>query len=306
MPAVWNARNLCFEVQTISDSSKFERVHELLSERLPAEIPGSAIVFRATRNETELMADFLRAHGWKAAHFHAGLTPPEKKRIQDEFIAGDTRVICATNAFGMGIDKEDVRLVVHADTPGSLENYLQEAGRAGRDGRRAECILLYADDDCERQFRMEAFFGAQQARYRPDPTQPQEGHSGEQRGVGDNHREILRDEEMHVDIDLQDRMADTKVRTAISWLERASLLQRDENVTNVFQARPLVKDLTEAKAKIDVLNLSEMEQSLWLAILREIFNTPAVESLTVDRLASLPEFSNYAKASPAWRRTPSF
>jgi len=67
-----------------------------------------------------------------------------------------------------------------------------------------------------------------------------------------------------------------------------------------------VKDLTEAKAKIDVLNLSEMEQSLWLAILREIFNTPAVESLTVDRLASLPEFSNYAKGKPGVAANPEF
>ena len=149
--------NLCFEVQTIAESSKLERVHELLSERLPEGAPGSAIVFRATRNETELTAEFLRLHGWKAAHFHAGLTPPEKKRIQDEFLAGDAKVICATNAFGMGIDKEDVRLVIHADTPGSLENYLQEAGRAGRDGRKAQCILLYAEADCEHQFRMEAF-----------------------------------------------------------------------------------------------------------------------------------------------------
>ena len=73
----------------------------------------------------------------RSAHFHAGLKVTEKKQIQDDFLAGETRVICATNAFGMGIDKEDGRLVIHADTPGSLENYLQEAGRAGRDGKRS-------------------------------------------------------------------------------------------------------------------------------------------------------------------------
>jgi ATP-dependent DNA helicase RecQ len=109
--------------------------------------------------------------------------------------------------------------------------------------------------------------------------------------------EILRDEDLRIDFDLQDRMADTKVRTAISWLERASLLQRDENVTNVFQARPLVRSLAEAQAKIAGLNLSATEQSLWIAIIREIFNTPPTESLTVDRLALLPEFSNYAKGN---------
>jgi ATP-dependent DNA helicase RecQ len=149
--------NLLFEVQTITGRGKMERVHDLLSDRLPPGNVGSAIVFRATRDATELTSEYLRAKGWKAERFHAGLTPPEKKRIQDEFLAGDIRVICATNAFGMGIDKEDVRLVIHADTPGSLENYLQEAGRAGRDGNSAECVLLFAEEDCEHQFRMGAF-----------------------------------------------------------------------------------------------------------------------------------------------------
>lgn len=298
--------NLYFEVQTTAESGKFDRVRELLSERLPEGSPGSAIVFRATRKETELTADFLRAHGWKAAHFHAGLTPPEKKRVQDEFLAGDTRVICATNAFGMGIDKEDVRLVIHADTPGSLENYLQEAGRAGRDGRKAECVLLYADADCERQFRMEAFSELSRQDIAQILRSLRRAARGDKQELVITSGEILRDEELQVDIDLQDRMADTKVRTAISWLERANLLQRDENVTNVFQARPLVKDLTEAKARTAALNLSEMEQSLWLAILREIFNTPPTDSLTVDRLALLPEFSNYAKGNPAASANPEF
>jgi superfamily II DNA/RNA helicase len=98
----------------------------------------------------------LAVQGWSAVAFHAGLKPPDKRRIQDEFIAGQVRVICATNAFGMGIDKEDVRMVVHADMPGSLENYLQEAGRAGRDRAPADCVLLYSDDDAETQFALSA------------------------------------------------------------------------------------------------------------------------------------------------------
>lgn len=291
--------NLCFEVQTIEEPGKLERVHDLLSERLPAGPAGSAIVFRATRAETQLTAEYLCAHGWKAAHFHAGLTAPEKKRIQDEFLSGDTKVICATNAFGMGIDKEDVRLVIHADTPGSLENYLQEAGRAGRDGRKAECVLLYADQDSERQFRMEAFSELSRRDIAQILRSLRKAARGDKQEIVITSGEILRDEELQIDVDLQDRMADTKVRTAVSWLERADLLQRDENVTSVFQARPLVKDLPEARAKIAGLNLSETEQSLWVAILCEIFNTPPTESLTVDRLALLPEFSSYAKGNPS-------
>lgn len=298
--------NLRFEVQTIPESGKLERVHELLSARLPEGRPGSAIVFCATRDETELTAEFLRTHGWKAAHFHAGLKPPEKKRTQDEFLSGDTRVICATNAFGMGIDKEDVRLVIHADTPGSLENYLQEAGRAGRDGMKAECVLLYAEEDCERQFRMEAFSELSRRDIAQILRSLRKAARGDKEEIVITAGEILRDEDLQIDIDLQDRMADTKVRTAISWLERASLLRRDENVTSVFQARPLVKDLAEARAIIAGLNLSTTEQSLWLAILREIFNTPPTESITVDQLALLSEFASYAKGNPTASANPEY
>jgi ATP-dependent DNA helicase RecQ len=298
--------NLCFEVQTIAESGKLERVHELLSDRLPEGRPGSAIVFCATREETEVTAEFLRTHGWKAAHFHAGLKPPEKKRIQDEFLAGDTRVICATNAFGMGIDKEDVRLVIHADTPGSLENYLQEAGRAGRDGMKAECVLLYAEEDCERQFRMEAFSELSRRDIAQILRSLRKAARGDQEEVVITAGEILRDEDLQIDIDVQDRMADTKVRTAISWLERANLLRRDENVTKVFQARPLVQNLAEAQAKMAGLNLSKSEQSLWLAILREIFNSPPTESLAVDQLALLPELASYAKGNPAASANPEY
>jgi ATP-dependent DNA helicase RecQ len=118
--------NLRFEVQPTPAPEKFARVHELLDQRLGDD--GSAVVYVATRKGAERLAEYLAAQGWLAVAFHAGLKPPDKRRIQDEFIAGQVRVICATNAFGMGIDKEDVRIVVHADMPGSLENYLQEAG----------------------------------------------------------------------------------------------------------------------------------------------------------------------------------
>jgi ATP-dependent DNA helicase RecQ len=289
-------QNLQFEVQAITGYSKLERMHDLLSERLAE---GSAIVFRATRADTEEAAEYLKEKGWRAEHFHAGLTPPEKKRVQDEFLAGGVQVICATNAFGMGIDKEDVRLVIHADTPGSLENYLQEAGRAGRDGRVAGCILLFEEADCERQFRMGAFSQLT----RRDIAQILRGLRKAARGdrpeVVITTGEILRDEDVETNIGLEDRDADTKVRTAISWLERADFIQRDENVTQVFQARPLVKDLEEAAAKMAPLNLSQQEQGLWTAILREVINCGPSDHLTVDRLALLPELTQFAKGNAA-------
>ena len=111
--------------------------------------------------------------------------------------------------------------------------------------------------------------------------------------------EILRDEDVETNIGVEERDADTKVRTAISWLERADFIQRDENVTQVFQARPLVKDLEEAAAKMAPLNLSQQEQGLWLAILREMINCGPSDHLTVDRLALLPEFAEFAKGNAA-------
>ena len=130
-------------------------IHRLLQRELDAS-PGGAVVFAASRKRCEEIDGFLRDMGWPSAHFHAGLDPGVKKEVQRAFIAGDLRVIVATNAFGMGVDKPDVRIVIHADIPGSLENYLQEAGRAGRDRQDSRCVLLYDEADVETQFGLAA------------------------------------------------------------------------------------------------------------------------------------------------------
>ena len=108
------------------------------------------------RGATEKVAESLKGQGLAADHFQAGLPPDRKRKVQEAFRTGHLRVIAATNAFGMGIDKPDIRLVVHCDIPGSLENYLQEAGRAGRDRAPANCVLLFNQDDVERQFLLSA------------------------------------------------------------------------------------------------------------------------------------------------------
>jgi ATP-dependent DNA helicase RecQ len=108
---------------------------------------GPGIVYCLAQKETERVADALTRAGISAAAYHAGLGPEERKRRQDRFIAGDAQVIVATIAFGMGIDKADVRFVVHYDLPKSLEGYAQESGRAGRDGEPAECVLFYSYAD---------------------------------------------------------------------------------------------------------------------------------------------------------------
>ena len=110
----------------------------------------AGIVYCISRNETESMAAYLQAHGLCAAFYHAGMEADERRRTQDAFAAEAIEVVAATVAFGMGIDRSDVRCVVHAAMPKSIEHYQQETGRAGRDGLEAECVLLYSAADALR------------------------------------------------------------------------------------------------------------------------------------------------------------
>ena len=110
----------------------------------------AAIVYCITRNDTEAMASALQDHGLRAAFYHAGMEADERRRAQDAFASEQIDVVAATVAFGMGIDRSDVRCVIHAAMPKSVEHYQQETGRAGRDGLEAECVLLYSAADALR------------------------------------------------------------------------------------------------------------------------------------------------------------
>ncbi len=119
--------------------------------RVVKRVEGSGILYAATRRATEEWAAWLRVQGESAAHYHGGMRSDEREGVQEKWIGGETRLIVATNAFGMGIDKADVRFVIHVDVPASLEAYYQEAGRAGRDGQTAYAVLLHQPSDAGTQ-----------------------------------------------------------------------------------------------------------------------------------------------------------
>ncbi|MDE6634865.1 MAG: RecQ family ATP-dependent DNA helicase [Bacteroidaceae bacterium] len=136
-------RNLIYMVQKSED--KFSSMLHVLRS-----IPGSAIVYTRNRQQTQELAEFLINEGFSATNYHAGLPQVRKDERQEGWKKGTYRIMVATNAFGMGIDKPDVRVVLHFEIPDSPEAYFQEAGRAGRDGMRAYAVLFYDVKDCKK------------------------------------------------------------------------------------------------------------------------------------------------------------
>ncbi len=190
---------------------------------------GAGIVYGDTRARCEELATVLRRRGISAAHYHAGIE--NRAKVQDDFMIGRTRIVVATVAFGMGIDKPDIRFIVHFHLPPSLEAYYQEAGRAGRDGQASRCVLFWAPSDRNTLTRrahqnglhvsfMEAVYAA---------IRSQLGKDSIGRVVVDDLRRELQAEEV-------------AVRVAISVLEQAGLLQRGPDLPRSVSLRAVADD----------------------------------------------------------------
>ncbi len=138
--------NLCYVVRMTDnkDSQLFKILNSVV---------GSTIIYTRTRDGAEKVAKMLQSMEFSANYYHAGLESKERKERQNQWMSGETRILCATNAFGMGIDKADVRLVIHYDIPDALEAYYQEAGRAGRDGQKSYAVLLTTPSSVEQLVR---------------------------------------------------------------------------------------------------------------------------------------------------------
>ena len=276
--------NLSYEVRSVPTQAKYAEVLRLLQDSLREE--GGAIVFCARQKTVEEVAQFLNEAGLSCGHFHGGMVPAEKRAVQEAFLSGSLRVIAATNAFGMGVDKPDVRLVIHLDTPGSLENYLQEAGRAGRDQAPARGILLYDETDLDVQFRLlknsrlnqhdiGAILKALRTIERKDRC------NGE---VVVTSCEILLEipDAHRIDPDASD--SDTKVRIAVAWLEEARLLARHENHTRVFPGSLQVSNEEEARVILEKRLGADTDIGPYLKILSVLIQAEDDEGVSTDDL----------------------
>ena len=280
--------NLEFVVVQTSSATKFSDIHQILEADLPNHKPGGAIIYCSTRAQTQHVAEYLQAKGIKADHFHAGLPPETKKDVQERFINGDLRVITATNAFGMGIDKPDVRLVIHADIPGSLENYLQEAGRAGRDRRSARCVLMYTLEDVERQFGMSAYsrlsrreiHGVLRALRNLDRKKRMKGE------VVATPGEILGEDEDNA-FERDSNTDDNRVRTSVAWLEEAELLTREENRVNVFPSSLRVNTVQQARARLHRAPITDTYRRQLLTIAAALIDADPDEGISTDELMAV-------------------
>lgn len=204
---------------------------------------GCALVYTTTRKEAETLAQKLQQQGIQAAYYHGKVPKEEKGKLLREFKKGDLNVVTATCAFGMGINRKDVRAVIHNTPSGSLESYIQEAGRAGRDGEQADCVLLFDEQDAEMLFFMKSL-----------------GHLSKTdlrnifiaiRGVRDSLTtrsskvtedwfwvtadEIYRTGELDDRFATDDEQRDTKIRVALHHLEAFGLIERAENLSTVVQ-----------------------------------------------------------------------
>ena len=223
--------NLRYDVEEVANAE--DRI-AILVERLGTLRGGAAIVYARSRRSTEELSRVLSGHGFRAEHYHAGLEREERTRVQDDFLSGAAQVVVATTAFGMGIDKPDVRLVCLVNYPDSLEGYVQMVGRAGRDGESSQTLLLASPSDATalRRFAVSDVPSA-----------------GELRSV----YRVLRDTGGLVDPDeLAALVPDRDARVLVGMLEQAGLLRRSFD-----QGRLMRIELTtapdDARERVDAL-----------------------------------------------------
>lgn len=232
--------NLDLRVEEVWEADEKQDAMEAVFERwLSPETTGSGVVYFTLIRTLEEFSERLRAERIDHVCYHGDLDRSARKAIQEDFMTGRSRLVLATNAFGMGVDKEDIRFVVHADIPGSMESYYQEIGRAGRDGKPAECVLLYDQRDLNTQMEFIRWTN-------PDAEFCERvyhllTHNAEQiRAFGIEWlREKLCDRQRH----------DRRVETVLSLLQRYGVIEDEIDLAAVQVDGPLPESLVDEDAR---------------------------------------------------------
>lgn len=239
--------NLRYEVIHVENEEARRRTMLALTR----ELAGSGIIYARARDKCEEIARLLQRNGVSAAHYHAGLEAQERARVQERFIKGATRVIVATTAFGMGIDKPDIRWVMLYNLPDSLESYTQMVGRAGRDGLPSRCILLESKADAgnlRRFARLDV----------PNIDELRAVYRALRERARDGWVEIT-SEELRLDAPLRE---DTDPRVLVGMLERAGVARRDFDAGRAMRVELVLPPPSDTSSRVQSLLKGYDEQAL--------------------------------------------
>lgn len=237
--------NLQFGVIKAPDAQKLSMIADAAGS-----IEGCGIIYTGTRAKAEEITDLLLERGLEAVFYHAGMDPESRNWTQENFLKGKTKIIVATNAFGLGIDKKDVRFVIHHDMPGTIEAYYQEAGRAGRDGKPSLCLLFFAPKD---RFLREFFIKGDN----PTPETVLEIYevltNYETDRIFTTYAELMES--------LSDKVPDMAVGTCLKILEKEGYIARSSEKTSPAFLRLVNNHQTtldfiskQAKKQVEILN----------------------------------------------------
>lgn len=289
--------NLRYFALRCNDAEKQENILNYAQEN-----DGPGIIYMGTRQKVENMVNFLESYGVSAYGYHAGMESSDRTQIQDDFMNERKKIIVATNAFGLGIDKPNVRFVIHYDLPGTLESYYQESGRAGRDGNPSDCILFYSPQD---RFLREFFLSGEN----PSREIIKEVYSILKAQIDDPILFTYKD----ITNQLSESVPEMAISSILKTFEKNNIIERpQERSINAYLQflKPTreIKEMVSARAKTQIALIDylistfsgELEQGININV-EEIVNSVGVKRDTMARMMKKLQELNAVNYEPPFR-----